>query len=171
LHPLSSVDLSFDSNTVADFQLTGNIALLDTLFSGRAHISDFVEEELKQAHIKWPTPKVLALNEGSDLQLFAEIGRNNPSLAQSEVGAITVAFVHGMTLFSNDRATRQTATELGLAVFGSVAILRYGVDSGIINQSDAINILCQIVAAGPYCSDELADSLKQDVLKEVPKER
>jgi predicted nucleic acid-binding protein len=171
LHPLSTGDLSFDSNTVVDFHLTGNVALLDTLFSGRAHTSDFVEAELAEAQITWPTPKGISLSEDAELQLLAKISKNSPMLGQGEVGAITVAFLHGMAFLSNDRAARQAATELGLKVFGSLAILHYGAECGVISRGDAINILCQIVVAGGYFSSELVETFKIDVLKEDPKER
>jgi predicted nucleic acid-binding protein len=165
LHPLNSGEFSFDANSIVDFVKTANLPLLDRLFERRALMSDFVVNELAAASIEWKGAQVVVLAEESGLQLFEDIRRNNPPLGAGEVGAITVARLRGAGLITNDRQARRAAGELGIPVSGSLAILRYAVDSTIISGEEAVLILSEMIVAGAWLADELVESFRRDVLK------
>ena len=165
MHPLESDKFSFDANSVVDFAQTANLPLLDKLFIGRALMSDFVVNELAAAQIEWKGAEKVTLTTESELQLFADIRRNNPPLGAGEVGAITVARLHKAGLISNDRQARKAASELGIAVFGSLGILSYAVESGTISGEEAVRILSEMILAGAWLSEELVEAFRRDVLK------
>lgn len=165
MHPLESDKLSFDANSVVDFAQTTNLPLLDELFVGRALMSDFVVNELGTAQIEWKAAETVTLTTESELQLFADIRRNNPALGAGEVGAITVARLHNAGLISNDRQARKAASELGIAVFGSLGILSYAVESETISGEEAVRILSEMILAGAWLSEGLVEAFRRDVLK------
>ena len=165
MHPLDSGRFSFDANSVVDFAKTTKLPLLDELFIGRALVSDFVVNELAAAQIEWTQAEKVTLTTESELQLFADIRRNNPPLGAGEVGAITVARLHNAGLISNDRQARRAAAELGIVVFGSLAILSYTVEAGRIPGEEAVRILSEMILAGAWLSEELIESFRKDVLK------
>jgi predicted nucleic acid-binding protein len=165
LHPLDSGEFSFDTNSIVDFVKTGNLSLLDRLFESRAVISDFVVNELAAASIEWKQAQVVMLADESELQLFEDIRRNNPSLGAGEIGAITVARLRGAGLTTNDLQARRVAEELGIPVAGSLAILRHGVEVTIISGEEAFRILAEMIVAGAWISDELVESFRRDILK------
>ena len=80
MHPLERGEYSFDSNSVVDFVKTARISLLDSLFAGRALLSDFVAQELADAQIEWKLAQVVPLTTEPELQLFDDIRRNNRAL-------------------------------------------------------------------------------------------
>jgi predicted nucleic acid-binding protein len=101
----------------------------------------------------------------SELQLFEDIRRNNPPLGAGEVGAITVASLRRAGLITNDRQARRAASELGIPVSGSLAILRYAVEVGTLTGEEAVRLLSEMIVAGAWLSEELVDSFRRDVLK------
>jgi predicted nucleic acid-binding protein len=165
LQPLDSGEFSFDANSIVDFAKTTNLPLLDQLFDGRALVSDFVVDELAAASIEWKLAKVVTLANESELQLFEYIRKNNPPLGSGEVGAIVVARIHKAGLISNDRQARRAASELGIPVSGSLAILRYAADRSVVSGEDAVRILSEMIMAGAWLSDELVEAFRRDVLK------
>jgi predicted nucleic acid-binding protein len=165
LHPLDSGKWSFDANSVVDFSRTTNLALLDQLFIGRALMSDFVVNELAAAHIEWKQAETIRLIPESELQLFADVRTNNPPLGVGEVGAITVARLYNAGLITNDRQARRAASELGIPVFGSLAILSYAAQAGTISGEEAVGILSEMILAGAWLSEELIESFRRDVLR------
>jgi predicted nucleic acid-binding protein len=164
LHPLDSGEFSFDANSIVDFVKTANLSLLDRLFGSRALISDFVVNELAAASIEWKQAQVVVLADESELQLFEDIRRNNPPLGAGEVGAITVARLRGSGLITNDRQARRVAEQLGIAVAGSLAILKHGVEITVISGEEAVGILSEMIVAGAWLSDELVERFRKDVL-------
>jgi predicted nucleic acid-binding protein len=165
LHPLDSGELSFDANSIVDFAKTARLPLLDRLFESRALVSDFVVNELAAASIEWKRAQVVVLKAESELQLFEDIRRNNPPLGAGEVGAITVASLRRAGLITNDRQARRAASELGIPVSGSLAILRYAVEVGTLTGEEAVRLLSEMIVAGAWLSEELVDSFRRDVLK------
>ena len=165
MHPLDKGEYSFDSNSVVDFVKTATVPLLDTLFAGRALLSDFVVRELADAEIEWKQPQVVPLTTESELQMFEDIRRNNPPLGAGEVGAIAVARLRGAGLITNDRQARRAAAELNIPVSGSLGILTYGVRKGELSGENAMHILTEMILAGAWLSEELIESFRKDVLR------
>lgn len=163
--PLDQGELSFDANSVIDFVKTGTLPVLDSLFVGRALLSDFVANELAVADTRWPGAQAVSLATETELQLFEDISRNNPALGAGEVGALAVCCLRGARLISNDRQARRAAEELGVPVSGSLAILRHAVDSGRLSGEDAVRILSEMILAGAWLSDELVEAFRKDVLQ------
>jgi predicted nucleic acid-binding protein len=165
LRSLDSGEFSFDANSIVDFVKTATLPLLDRLFEGRALVSDFVVNELAAASIEWKSANVVTLTSEEELQLFEDIRKNNPPLGAGEVGAITVARLRNAGLISNDRQARRAAGELGISVSGSLAILRYAVESAVISGEEAVRILSEMIVAGAWLSDELVEAFRKDVLR------
>jgi predicted nucleic acid-binding protein len=165
LRPLDSGEFSFDANSIVDFVKTATLPLLDRLFEGRALVSDFVVNELAAASIEWKSANVVTLTSEEELQLFEDIRKNNPPLGTGEIGAITVARLRNAGLISNDRQARRAAGELGISVSGSLAILRYAVESAVISGEEAVRILSEMIVAGAWLSDELVEAFRKDVLR------
>ena len=165
MHPLEQGEYSFDSNSVIDFFKTATLPLLDSLFAGRALLSDFVVRELADAQIEWRQAQVIPLSTEPELQLFDDIRRNNRALGSGEVGAITIAKLRRAGLISNDRQARNAATELNIPVSGSLGILNYSVQVGQISGEEAVRILTQMILAGAWLSEELVEQFRRDVLK------
>lgn len=164
--PLDTGELSFDANSVVDFVKTATLPILDSLFRGRALVSDFVANELAAAEIHWPGAQVVSLNTEAELQLFEDIRRNNPPLGAGEVGAIAICRLRGARLISNDRQARRAAEELGISVSGSLAVLRHAVESDLISGEEAVRILAEMILAGAWLSDELVEAFRRHVLKQ-----
>ena len=162
--PLDQGELSFDANSVVDFAKTTMLSMLDSLFRGRALLSDFVVNELAAADIHWGGASVVSLATETALRVFDDIRRNNPTLGAAEVGAIAVCHLRGARLISNDRQARRAAEELGLPFSGSLAILRHAVDGGLISGEDAVRILSEMILAGAWLSDELVEAFRREVL-------
>jgi predicted nucleic acid-binding protein len=165
LHPLEQGEYSFDSNSVVDFVKTARISLLDSLFAGRALLSDFVAQELADAQIEWKQAQVVPLTTEPELQLFDDIRRNNRALGSGEVGAITIAKLRKAGLITNDRQARRAAAELNIPVSGSLGILNYGVEVHQISGEEAVGILTEMILAGAWLSEELVEQFRRDVLK------
>jgi predicted nucleic acid-binding protein len=165
LRSLDSGEFSFDANSIVDFVKTATLPLLDRLFEGRALVSDFVVNELAAASIEWKSANVVTLTSEEELQLFEDIRKNNPPLGTGEIGAITVARLRNAGLISNDRQARRAAGELGISVSGSLAILRYAVESAVISGEEAVRILSEMIVAGAWLSDELVEAFRKDVLR------
>jgi predicted nucleic acid-binding protein len=165
LRSLDSGEFSFDANSIVDFVKTATLPLLDRLFERRALVSDFVVNELAAASIEWKSANVVTLTSEEELQLFEDIRKNNPPLGAGEVGAITVARLRNAGLISNDRQARRAAGELGISVSGSLAILRYAVESAVISGEEAVRILSEMIVAGAWLSDELVEAFRKDVLR------
>jgi predicted nucleic acid-binding protein len=164
--PLEEAPLSFDSNVILDFHLTGNYAFLESVAAGRMLISDFVEDELSGSD-RTPLPagsEVVALTTESELDFFHKIERAYRNLGVGELGAITVAKFRSAFFVSNDGNARAAAKDLGLELTGGLGLLQLGVSLGHAEGSDAIRIMEEMVLKGAWFSDELIELFRQSVL-------
>jgi predicted nucleic acid-binding protein len=164
LSPLNDHEVSFDSNVVADFELTGNTTILEQILKGRMLISDFVQDELRRANINFSPARVIALTTEEQLELLEELRRGHPGLGLGELGAITIARVRTAVLASNDGQARKAAIELGVQVSGSLGILEHGVSTGDIEPRMAVRVAEEIVAAGAWISEDLIELFKTKVM-------
>ena len=164
--PLEDAPLSFDSNVILDFHLTGNYAFLETVAAGRMLISDFVENELSGSD-RTPLPagsEVVALTTEPELDFFHQIERAYRNLGVGELGAITVAKFRSAFFVSNDGNARAAAKDLGLELTGGLGLLQLGVSLGHIQGPDGIRIMEEMVINGAWFSDELIELFRQSVL-------
>jgi predicted nucleic acid-binding protein len=140
------------------------LPMLDSLFRGRALLSDFVVSELRAADINWAGADLVSLTTEDELQVFDDIRRNNPVLGAGEVGAIAVCRLRGARLISNDRQARRAAEELGIPFSGSLAILHQAVDVGLTSGEDAVRILSEMILSGACLSGELVEAFRKEVV-------
>lgn len=164
--PLEEAPLSFDSNVILDFHLTGNYAFLESVAAGRMLISDFVEDELSGSD-RTPLPagsEVVALTTEPELDFFRQIERAYRNLGVGELGAITVAKFRSAFFVSNDGNARAAAKDLGLELTGGLGLLQLGVSLGHIQGPDGIRIMEEMVLQGAWFSDELIAIFRQSVL-------
>lgn len=166
MDPLEEAPLSFDSNVILDFHLTGNYAFLESVAAGRMLVSDFVEDELSRSD-QTPLPggsEVVALTTEPELDFFHDLERAYGNLGVGELGAITVAKFRSAFFVSNDGNARAAAKDLGLRLTGGLGLLQLGVSIGHIQGSDAIRIMEEMVLKGAWFSDELIELFRQSVL-------
>lgn len=164
--PLEEAPLSFDSNVILDFHLTGNYAFLESVAAGRMLISDFVENELSGSD-RTPLPagsEVIALTTEPELDFFHQIERAYRNLGVGELGAITVAKFRSAFFVSNDGSARAAAKDLGLELTGGLGLLHLGVSLGHIQGPDGIRIMEEMVLNGAWFSDELIELFRESVL-------
>ena len=166
MSPLDESEVSFDANVATDFEVTGNVLLLQQLFPERILISDFVQTELGKANITFTVARVIELGTEEHLNLFEELRSRNPRLGLGEIGAIAVAQIRHSVLASNDGQARRAARELGLAITGSLGILEHAVTSGGIEAATAVSIAENMILAGAWFSEELIDLFRARVLAE-----
>jgi len=164
LPPLEESEVSFDVNVATDFELTGNALLLQQLFPERILISDFVQAELGKANITFTVARVIELTTEDHLNLFEQLHSRNPRLGLGEIGAIAVAQIRHAVLASNDGQARSAATEIGLAITGSLGILEHAVTFGSIEAVRAVSIAENMILAGAWFSEELIDLFRARVL-------
>jgi predicted nucleic acid-binding protein len=163
LSPLDESEVSFDANVATDFELTGNASLLQQLFPERILVSDIVKAELGEAEIAFTVARVIQLNE-EHLSLLDQLRSRNPRLGLGEIGAIAVAHVRHAVLASNDGHARSAATEIGLAITGSLGILEHAVSSGSVEAVKAVSIAENMILAGAWFSEELIELFRARVL-------
>ena len=164
MSPLDESEVSLDANVATDFELTGDVPLLQQLFPDRILISDFVQTELSKASITFNVDQVIELTTEDHLNLFEELRSRNPRLGLGEIGAIAVAQIRHAVMASNDGQARRAATEIGLAITGSLGILEHAVTSGGIEAAKAVSIAENMIVAGAWFSEELIDLFRARVL-------
>lgn len=164
MFPLDESEVSFDSNVVVDFDVTGNVPLLEQLLPGRMLISDFVEAELRKANITFSPAQIVELTTEEHLELLEELRRLNPQLGLGDLGAISVAKIRCAVLASNETQTRDAAKEVGVEVSGTLGILEHGVASRSIEPKRAVQVAEEMISAGATFSEELIELFKARVL-------
>lgn len=60
-----------------------------------------------------------------------------PALDPGEAAAITLAQLHGAILLTDDLSARETATDLGIEVHGSIGVVLFGYGRGRISTEEA----------------------------------
>ena len=164
MHRLAEEVVSVDASVIVDFHLTGELALLQELFSGWLLMSDFVEQELIEADIQLTTVQTVALSSAEEWEFFADVGHREPGLGLGELGALTVARFHNATLVTNDRQARQAAEHFNLHVHGSLGVLEYATEVGRLSGQAAVTILQEMIQQGAWISDEFVELFRQRVL-------
>lgn len=167
MRPLEEGPLSFDSNVILDFHLTGNYVLLERLAAGRMLISDFVQDELSRSELT-PLPsgcEVVALTAEEELDFLRELARTYRNLGPGELGAIAVSKFRAAIFVSNDGNARTAARNLGIELTGGLGLLQLAVTAGYIDGAGAIRIMEEMILQGSWFSDKLISMFRQSVLK------
>jgi predicted nucleic acid-binding protein len=164
LHNLATGVVSVDASVIVDFHLAGRLALLEELFAKRLLISDFVEEELMEAHIQVTAARPVALSTAEEWEFFGDLRRRKPGLGLGELGALTVARSRNAILLTNDRQARQTAEDFDVPVNGGLGVLEYATEVGRLSGQEAVAVMEEMIRQGAWISDELVELFKQRVL-------
>jgi len=152
-------EIVFDCCTVSNFALAGAMGVLEELYKGQAHITDFVAAEVLRgiqvghsrleavpAAVRSGWLKQTGLRTGKEKGLFESLSR---SLGLGEASTIAVAKGRGFMVASDDRVARTEAGARGVALTGTLGILVKAVRSGVCDLRDADRHLAKILLASP----------------------
>jgi predicted nucleic acid-binding protein len=151
-------EIVFDCCTVSNFALAGAIGVLEELYKGQAHITDFVAAEvlrgIQAGHSRleavpaafrsgWLRQTGLRIRK--EKGLFESLSR---SLGLGEASTIAVAKGRGFIVASDDRVARAEAGARGVALTGTLGILVKAVRSGVCDLETADGHLAKMVEEG-----------------------
>ena len=135
------------------------MGVLEELYKGQAHITDFVAAEVLRgiqvghsrleavpAAVRSGWLKQTGLRTGKEKGLFESLSR---SLGLGEASTIAVAKGRGFMVASDDRVARTEAGARGVALTGTLGILVKAVRSGVCDLRDADRHLAKILLASP----------------------
>ncbi len=151
-------EIVFDCCVVSNFALAGAMGILEGLYKGMAHITDFVAAEIlrgiQAGHARLgAVPEAVragwlretGLKTGEEKHLFESLSR---PLGLGEASSIAVAKSRGFVFASDDRVARAEAAALGVPLTGTLGILVKAVRSGACDLRAADGHLARMVEAG-----------------------
>ena len=152
-------EVIFDTNVLSNFALTGRLDLLHKLYPASACCTFSVVAEINSGLRKgqcglaplsgikdsgWPSLLVLTESE-LKLQEILLI-----SLGVGESSCIAVAAHSNMIFACDDQLARKEATRLTILLTGTIGILMKAIRLGLINNSNANELLQEMVRQGFY---------------------
>ena len=153
-------EVVFDCCVISNFALAGALRTIRGLYPGSAFITAFVSAEVLrgiQAGHDGLTAIPAAVQDGwlkeTDLispdekKLFESL---SVSLGFGEASSLAVARKRGYRLASDDEAARREARALGIALTGTIGILKKAVKLRICDQDTAERYLAKMIASGFY---------------------
>ena len=151
-------DIVVDTCVLSNFALAGAFGLLDGLYRGRVHITDFVSAEvtrgLQGGHkglaaipgaLKAGWLKETALSSAEEKALFESLSR---SLGLGEASSLAVAKCRGYIFGSDDRVARAEAGLIGVRLTGTLGILTRAVRTGRCGLAAADAYLARMIENG-----------------------
>ncbi len=150
----------FDTTLLSNFAIVEQVALLETLYRGRACTTLMVVEELHQGlyagyhqlqtveQILTPLHStgwlpVLSLDLAEEKKLYAQL---SPPLASGEASCLALALARGLVLGSDDLAARRMASGRNVRLTGTIGILIRAVREEYWSLARANEILAQMIA-------------------------
>ncbi len=153
-------EIVLDCCVVSNFALSGALGVLEVLFAGKAHVTEFVAAEvmrgIQAGHIRLEDiPKAVragwlkesGLKTREEKRLFESLSR---SLGLGEASAIALAKSRGFVFASDDRVARAEAASLGLRLTGTLGILTKAVRTKACDLRAADAYLSGMIEAGFY---------------------
>ncbi|MDD5672774.1 MAG: DUF3368 domain-containing protein [Chitinivibrionales bacterium] len=148
----------FDTVSLANFLLSDADKILTARYSGRAFITEQVFDELTSGMRMRPrlalVDSLLKQNHFDCITLtapehtrYADLIAN---LGKGEASCIAAAWARGWTVVTDDRAARGHGAEMGLAVTGTIGILKAACREKQVTASVADHILQAMIDNGFY---------------------
>ena len=151
-------EIVLDTCVISNFALAGALGILESLYRGRAYITDFVAAEIlrgiQAGHARLEAiPKAggagwvkeTGLRKGEEKKLFEALSL---SLGLGEASSIAIAKGRGYVLASDDRVARAEAGGLRIPATGTLGILVKAVESGVCDLRTADGYLEKMIRAG-----------------------
>jgi predicted nucleic acid-binding protein len=151
-------EIAFDPCVISNFALAGAIGLIEELYRGKAHITEFVAAEVlrgiqsghagleaipKAVQAGWL--KEIGMRSSEEKALFESFSR---SLGLGEVSSLAAAKRRGLVFASDDRVARAEAVRLGVPLSGTLGILIRAVSDGVSDVHAADGYLKKMIEAG-----------------------
>lgn len=157
----------FDTVTLSNFLLSESMYLIENRYTQKAIITDQVLDELSAGYIKYPVlktidafieEKVFSICNMSqkERRVYVEL---NGQLGKGEASCIAVADKQGWVVVTDDKAARRVCTQIGVAVTGTIGIIKANLLDGRISASQANIILQKMTDFGFYSPVRKIDDL------------
>jgi predicted nucleic acid-binding protein len=158
----------FDTVTLSNFLLSELIFIIETRYSKRAVITTQVLDELSAGFIKFPSLKTIDSLIENEIFSICKMSRNerkiyielSGQLGKGEASSIAVANEQGLIVVTDDRLARRVCFQMGVAVTGTIGIIKAYLLDGAISVSQANDILQKMTDLGFYSSVRKIDDLK-----------
>ena len=153
-----------DNTILSNFALIGRTDLIYSLWADMARTTKSVLEEYQAGTIALNLPKGvwerLVVDELSDEEM-TRAAIHHPRLGAGERSCLAVAILRKTIFASDDRLARKYAFEAELIVIGSIGILIQCSRKGLIEKTDAQELLDKMIMAHYYSPitnlDEVVD--------------
>ncbi len=158
----------FDTVTLSNFLLTESIHIIEKRYGQRAVITTQALDELSAGFEKYPAlkkidklieDKILSLYNISLKERRAYIELSG-QLGKGEASSIAVASEQGLVFVTDDRAARRVCSQMGVAVTGTIGIIKASLLDGEITVNQANDILKKMTDSGFYSPIRKIDDLK-----------
>jgi predicted nucleic acid-binding protein len=153
-------EIVLDCCVVSNFALSGALGVLEALFAGKAHITEFVAAEvlrgIQAGHARLEEiPKAVRagwlresrLKTREEKRLFEALSQ---SLGLGEASAIALAKSRGLVFASDDRVARAEAAAMAVRLTGTLGILTRAVRTKVCDLRTADAYLIGMIEAGFY---------------------
>lgn len=157
----------FDTVTLSNFLLSESICLIENRYKQKAIVTTQVLDELSSGITKYPILKTI--DNLIENKIFNICNMNqrerrtyidlNGQLGKGEASCIAVAKEQGLIVVTDDRAARRLCSQLGVAVTGTIGIIKASLLDGQITTSQANNILQEMINFGFYSPVRNIDDL------------
>lgn len=153
-------EILFDCCVVSNFALAGALDVLESLYSGRAAITEFVVAEIRRgiqaghaelldirAAVQAGWLRDVSLGSSEEKRIFESL---SVSLGLGEASSIAIAALRGWRFASDDKAARREAGALGIPLTGTLGILHRALECGLRDHESANKALKKMVERGFY---------------------
>ncbi len=158
---------AFDTVTLSNFLLSDSINILENRYKHRAVITTQVLDELSAGTAKYPDftmidtlieKKVFSICVLShkERQAYVDLCGH---LGKGEASCIAAAKEQGLIVVTDDRAARRYCSQAGIAVTGTIGIIKASLHEGKISVSLANSILKKMTGFGFYSPVRKIDDL------------
>jgi predicted nucleic acid-binding protein len=158
----------FDTVTLSNFLLTESIHIIAKRYGQRAVITSQVLDELSAGFDKYPALKTIDNLIEEKVISICNISRKerrayielSGQLGKGEASSIAAAYEQGLVVVTDDRAARRVCSQMGVAVTGTIGIIKASLFDGEITLNQANDILKKMTASGFYSPVRKIDDLK-----------
>lgn len=157
----------FDTVTLSNFLLSESIHIIEKRYRKKAIITTQVLDELSAGFAKYPFLKTIGDLIEKNIFSICNLSQKerkiyidlNGHLGKGEASSIAVAVNKGWIVVTDDRTARRVCSQMGLAVTGSIGIIKASLIDGQISVTQANDILQKMTDSGFYSPVRKIDDL------------
>lgn len=158
----------FDTVTLSNFLLTESIHIIGNRYRQRAAVTTQVLDELSAGFLKYPALKTIDDLIENEIFSICKMSRKERrvyieltgQLGKGEASSIAVASEQGFIVVTDDRLARRVCFQMGVAVTGTIGIIKASLLDGAITVRQANDILQKMTDSGFYSPVRKIDDLK-----------